>query len=64
MGLGARILQGGANGRHLLVFSEVVCRFIGVDVAKATLERKLLVILNAIARSGTPWRPAQVLATT
>jgi transposase len=33
-------------------------------VALTACMRKLLVILNAIARSGTPWRPARALATT
>lgn len=33
-------------------------------VALTACMRKLLVILNAIARSGTPWRPVRVLATT
>jgi transposase len=33
-------------------------------VALTACMRKLLVILNAIARSGTPWRPAGALATT
>ena len=30
-------------------------------VALTACMRKLLVILNAIARSGTPWRPARAL---
>ena len=33
-------------------------------VALTACMRKLLVILNAIARSGTPWQPASVLART
>jgi transposase len=33
-------------------------------VALTACMRKLLVILNAIARSGTPWRPPGALATT
>jgi transposase len=33
-------------------------------VALTACRRKLLVILNAIARSGTPWRPARALART
>ena len=33
-------------------------------VALTACMRKLLVILNAIARSGTPWRPARALART
>jgi len=33
-------------------------------VALTACMRKLLIILNAIARSGTPWRPARTLART
>jgi len=33
-----------------------------VKVALTACMRKLLAILNAIARSGTPWRPARALA--
>jgi transposase len=33
-------------------------------VALTACMRKLLIILNAIARSGTPWQPARTLLST